>query len=137
MAAFKTKSGQRQSNIKKLLGTSWKLWNRLPVSPKRRVHLGIDYGTSMSKIVFRDNAPAGKESAVLVLHNGSVRIPSRVCVTATELLFGDDTKSAADCDIHDSLKMRVAFEVSGDPKYHVGPTRAQSVCRWNSSTTNS
>lgn len=93
----------------------------MPVSPVRRVHLGIDYGTSMSKMVFRDNVPGRAESAVLVLHNGSVRIPSRVCMTATELLFGDDTKRSADCAIYDSLKMLVAVEVSGDRKYFVGP----------------
>src|SRR5271156_6810630 len=110
-----------QSNVKKLPWASWKFWNRVPASPKRRVQLGIDYGTSMSKIVFRDNVPAGGESAVVVLHNGSVRIPSRVCMTATELLLGDDTKCSTDCAIYDSLKMRVAVEVSGDRKYFVGP----------------
>jgi hypothetical protein len=107
--------------MKKLPWASWKFWNRVPVSPIRRVHLGIDYGTSMSKMVFRDNAGARGESAILVLHNGSVRIPSRVCMIATELLFGDDTKSSADCAVYDSLKMRVAVEVSGEPKYFVGP----------------
>ena len=112
---------KEQSNMNKLPWASWKFWNRVPQSPVRRVHLGIDYGTSMSKMVFRDDAPGGGESAVLVLHNGSVRIPSRVCMTATELLFGDDTKSSADCAIYDSLKMRVAVEVSGDRNYFVGP----------------
>ena len=107
--------------MKKLPWASWKFWNRVPVSPIRRVHLGIDYGTSISKMVFRDNTPTRGESAVLVLHNGSVRIPSRVCMTTTELLFGDDTKCSADCAIYDSLKMRVAVEVSGDRKYFVGP----------------
>ena len=107
--------------MKKLPWASWKFWNRVPVSPIRRVQLGIDYGTSMSNMVFRDNVPGRAESAVPVLHNGSVRIPSRVCMTATELLFGDDTKCSADCAIYDSLKMRVAVEVSGDRKYFVGP----------------
>jgi hypothetical protein len=117
-----TKSSQGQSNMKRLTWTSWKFWNRIRASPKRRVHLGIDYGTSASEIVFRDNGAPGGESAVLVLRSGSFRIPSRVCMTATELLFGDDTKSAVDCDIYDSLKMRVAVEVSGNPKYYLGPT---------------
>jgi hypothetical protein len=108
--------------MKKLPWAPWKLWSRTPAPPKRLVHLGIDYGTSMSKIVFRDNAMAGRENAVLVLRNGSFPIPSRVCMTATELLFGDDIKvAAADCNIYDSLKMRVAVEVSGEPKYFVGP----------------
>jgi hypothetical protein len=106
--------------ISRLPWALWKFWNRNPASPKRQVHLGIDYGTSVSKIVFRDNGAPGGESAVLVQRNGSFRIPSRVCMTATELSFGDDTKAAAGCDIYDSLKMRVAVEVSGDTKYFVG-----------------
>jgi hypothetical protein len=107
--------------MKKLSWASWKFWNRSPASPKRQVHLGIDYGTSVSKVVFRDNRAPEGESAVLVLRNGSFRIPSRVCITPTELLFANDTKAAAKCDIYDSLKVRVAVEVSGDPKYFVGP----------------
>ncbi len=43
-------------------------------------------------------------------------------MTASELLFGDDTKAAADCDIYDSPKMRVAVEVSGNLKYSLGLT---------------
>jgi hypothetical protein len=108
--------------MKRLPWTSWKFWNRAPASPKRRIHLGVDYGTSVSKIVFRDSGAPGGESAVLVLLNGSFRILSRVCITATELLFGNDAKATANCDIYDSLKMRVAVEVSGDTKYFVGPT---------------
>src|SRR5271156_4172485 len=106
--------------MKRLPWSPWKFWNRTPASPKRQVHLGIDYGTSVSKIVFRDSSAPGGESAVLVLLNGSFRIPSRVCITATELLFGHDAKAAAQCDFYDSLKMRVAVEVSGDTKYFVG-----------------
>jgi hypothetical protein len=106
--------------MKRLPWAPWKFWNRTPASPKRQVHLGIDYGTSVSKIVFRDSSAPGGESAVLVLLNGSFRIPSRVCITATELLFGHDAKAAAQCDFYDSLKMRVAVEVSGDTKYFVG-----------------
>jgi hypothetical protein len=98
----------------------WKFRNRIPAPAKRRVHLGIDYGTSASKIVFRDNGAPGGESAVLVLHKGSFRIPSRVCVTRTELLFGDDTKAAADCDIYLSPKMRVADEVRANLKCSLG-----------------
>ena len=107
--------------MKKLPWTPWKFWNRTPALPKRQVHLGIDYGTSPSKIVFRDNDAPGGESAVLVLRNGSFQIPSRVYITARALLFGGDTNAAAKCDIYNSLKMRVAVEASGDPKYFVGP----------------
>lgn len=35
------------------------------------------------------------------------------------LLFGEDTK-AADCAIYESIKTRVAAEISGNPKYHFG-----------------
>jgi hypothetical protein len=122
LGARQTKPIQGQSNMKKLPWALWKFWNRNSASPKRQVHLGIDYGTSVSKIVFRDNGAPGGESAVLVQRNGSFRIPSRVCMTATELLFGYDAKAAADCDIYDSLKMRVAVEASGDPRYFDGPT---------------
>jgi hypothetical protein len=92
--------------MKRLPCTSWKFWNRIPVSPKRRIHLGLDYGTSVSKIVFRDSGAPGGETAALVLRNGSFRIPSRVCVTATALLFGGATRAAIDCDIYENDKMR-------------------------------
>ena len=108
--------------MKRLPWPPWKFWNRTPASSKRRIHLGVDYGTSVSKIVFRDNGASGAESAILVLRNGSFGIPSRVCTTTTELLFGDETKAGANCGIYDSLKMRVAVEVSGNPRYYVGPT---------------
>jgi molecular chaperone DnaK (HSP70) len=81
--------------MKRLPWTPWKFWNRTPVPSKRRIHLGIDYGTSVSKIVFRDKGAPGGETAAIVLRNGSLRIPSRVYVTATELFFGDDRE---DCN---------------------------------------
>src|SRR5580700_10032680 len=109
-------------DIKRLPWASWRVWKRIPAPSKRQVHLGIDYGTRTSKIVFRDYGAPGGESAVLVLRNGSFRIPSRVCVTSREILFGEDAKAAADCDIYESLKMRVAAEVSGNPKYKLGLT---------------
>ena len=93
----------------------------MPTSPKRRVHLGIDYGTSTSKIVLRDYGAPGGEAAFVVLRDGSFRIPSRVCATANELIFGDDRKSSDECDIYESLKMRVAVEVTGNQKYYFGP----------------
>jgi len=78
--------------MKCLPWASWKFWNRIPAWPRRRIHLGIDYGTSASKIVFRDSAAPGGEGAVLVLRKRMVRIPSRVCMTATDVLF--DRKNA-------------------------------------------
>jgi len=43
-------------------------------------------------------------------------------MSATELLFGDNTKTNGEYEIYESLKMRVAAEVSGNPKYHSGST---------------
>ena len=100
--------------MKRMPWTSWKFWNRSPALGGRRVHLGIDYGTSASKIVFRDSSAERAESAVLVLRNGSFRIPSRVCITATELLFGSDRKASQDCEIYENTKMRVVAEISGN-----------------------
>jgi len=107
--------------MKRSLWGFWRSQGQKSVSPKRRVHLGIDYGTSTSKIVLRDYGAPGGESAFVVLRDGSFRIPSRVCVTASELIFGDNGKTADDCDIYESLKMRVAAEVTGNPKYYFGP----------------
>lgn len=109
--------------MKRLPLASWKIWNRIPASPKRSVRLGIDYGSIASKIVFRDRDAPVEGSAVLVLRNGSYRIPSRVCMTATELFFGDDSKAPTDCDIYENLKMRVAAEVDGNPSHQLGPAR--------------
>src|SRR5438876_2497009 len=103
--------------MKRSLWAFWKFrGQQMPATPKRRVHLGIDYGTSTSKIVLRDYGAPGGEAAFVVVRDGSFRIPSRVCVTSNELIFGDDRKSAEDCDIYESLKMRVAVEVTGNQK---------------------
>jgi len=58
----------------------------------------------------------------VVLRDGSFRIPSRVCVSATEFLFGDEHKTTVECDICQSVKMIVAAEITQDPKYYFGPT---------------
>jgi hypothetical protein len=64
--------------MKRLPWAPWKCWNRIPAaSHKRQVHLGIDYGTSVSQIVFRDTGSPAGQRAVLALRNGSFRIPSR------------------------------------------------------------
>ena len=91
-------------------------------SPKRRVKLGIDYGVSTSKIVFRDCNPSGKENCWLVLHDGSAQIASRVCVTPTTLHFGHATLPATACDSCESLKTRVAADVTANPAYQLSGT---------------
>jgi hypothetical protein len=110
--------------MKKLPWAFWKSRAQVPPPPKRRFHLGIDYGTSNSKVVFRDYGARGGEKAVLVLRNGSFRIPSRVCVTTTEFLFGDEHKSTDECDVYESVKMIAAAESSQSAKYYFGPTRS-------------
>jgi len=91
------------------------------MSSKRRFHLGIDYGTSASKIVFRDYGAPGGEAAFVALRDGAFRIPSRVCVTATDLVFGDNILTSEDCDIYESVKMRAATDITGNPEYYLGP----------------
>ncbi len=85
----------------------------------RRLHVGIDYGTSTSKLIFRDYGAPGGEKAYFVTSEGQFRIPSTVCCSATELFFGLTTKD--DCDIYESIKMRVADEVLGKRTYYAGP----------------
>lgn len=90
------------------------------MSTRRRIHLGIDYGTSASKIVFRDYGAPGGEMAFVVRRNGSFRIPSRVCVTPDEMVFADDHRTEAECDLFESVKTRVAWEVTGEVKFYFG-----------------
>jgi hypothetical protein len=104
------------------LRATWKFWKRNRSMPKRRVKLGIDYGVSTSKIVFRDCDPSGGESCEIVLHNGCLQIPSRVCLTATALLFGHATIPAMTCDSYESLKTQVAGDVTANPVYQLDRT---------------
>ncbi len=90
------------------------------VTKKRRIHLGIDFGTSTSKIVFRDYGAPGGERAVLLVRDGSFRIPSRACVTSTDLLFGSD-KTPEGSDVFESIKMQAVAEKSGNLNYYFGP----------------
>lgn len=90
------------------------------MAAKRRVHLGVDYGTSASKIVFRDYGAPGGDKAIVVTRSASFRIPSRVCLSATDLFFGDETKSAEEFDVYESIKMWVAAEVSQHPSFFFG-----------------
>jgi hypothetical protein len=102
--------------LKRFPWPPWKLWSRVPAPARRRIHLGIDYGTCVSKIVLRDNGAPHDECAVLVLRNGKFRIPSRVCATATTLFLGDDTRTRAGCDIYEDIKTRVATEAAATPE---------------------
>lgn len=84
---------------------------------ERLVRLGIDYGTSFSKVVFRDYGAPGGEKAYVMLKNGSFRIPSAVGVRGQEFIFGIDPgrrRNDADLVWHESVKMRVAGEIKQD-----------------------
>ncbi len=94
----------------------WKLWSRVPAPARRRIQFGIDYGTCVSKIVFRANGAPPNERAVLVPRNGTFRIPSRVCATATTLFFGDVTRTRAECHIYQNTKARIATEAVAAPE---------------------
>ena len=112
--------------MKKLQWAFWRSRAQVPSpspSPKRRFHLGIDYGTSNSKIVFRDYGARGGEKAVVVLREGSFRIPSRVCLTGKDFFFGDKHKTINECVVFESLKMLAAAELSGERKLYFGPRR--------------
>jgi len=89
----------------------------------RMVRVGIDYGTSMSKLVFRDPAAAGGEKAYVVVHNGSFRVPSSVAFIDDEFVFGFDRSTTETCAAwFESVKMRVAEEAKGDNrKYCYAP----------------
>lgn len=108
--------------MKKLQWGFWKSQERVRIAAKRRVHLGIDFGTSTSKIVFRDYGAPGGERAVLLLRDGSFRIPSRICVTAKDLLFANE-KTPDGCEVFESIKMQAAAVRSGNSKYYFGPTK--------------
>lgn len=59
----------------------------------------------------------------MVLREGSFRIPSRVCMSATEFVFGDDRKTTKECGVYESVKMMVAADVCHDAKLYFGPPK--------------
>ena len=93
--------------------------------PKRRLHLGIDYGTAWSKMVLRDCAsPRGDEAFVLrplppvTLEAGEFRIPSLVVSDGSRLWFGGAAHARAqlpDCHAYSSLKIRASM-----PEHYYG-----------------
>src|SRR2546425_4396739 len=81
----------------------------------RTVRLGIDYGTSTSKMIFRDALAPGGEKAFCVLRDGAFRVSSSVKWTRSGVEFGKDPgeDETVGTWVH-SVKMRVAGEVTGD-----------------------
>ena len=90
---------------------------------KRSLRLGVDYGTSRSKLVLTDyDAVDGAFSFVVrpVCANGEFLIPSTVTVLGDQLYFGcaaEDRAKHASATVHRSLKMRSAYpeQFYGDP----------------------
>lgn len=85
------------------------------------VHLGIDYGTSATKIVARDYAAAGGDKTYPLKwrtseHN-EYRLPSCVATTSRHAWFGLHPAARgapADASWHYSMKMRVAAQHCAD-----------------------
>jgi hypothetical protein len=91
---------------------------------ERVIKLGIDYGTSFSKIVYRDYAAAGGDKAYVLLRDGQFRTPSAIGVANGEFIFGIDPSRRREGGTawHESVKMRVAGEVKKNyKKYCYGP----------------
>lgn len=89
-------------------------------SRERNLHLGIDYGTSSSKLVLTDYSAVGGELSFVVRPSeknggdGGFRIPSSVSVSENWLRFGFQAESSSDeMVIYRSLKMMCAY-----PEYH-------------------
>jgi hypothetical protein len=98
------------------------------MSAIRPVHLGIDYGTSTSKLVLRDYAAAGGERAILVGARSNYRYPSAVSCGGGNIFLGAKPSGGSvggQPDVsYESIKMRVADEVKGSPgRYYYGPPR--------------
>jgi hypothetical protein len=93
---------------------------------RRRVHFGIDYGTSNSKLVVRDFAAAGGERAHVVLRANGERLSSSVAVVGDEMFFGrrpaTRSKTLQSAAWYESVKMRAAAEVAARPsQFFRGP----------------
>jgi hypothetical protein len=89
------------------------------VTPRRTIHLGLDYGTASSKLVLRDYEPEGRERAHIVFPSGArgtrardFRIPSLVGLEAGRLWFGLEAaarQSLRDVKSYPSIKTRMAM----------------------------
>src|SRR4051794_28738511 len=91
--------------------------------PRPRVHLGIDYGTSTSKIVIRDFTGREGDRAIVLQENSSFRFASSVALSGDSLRLGVANSNGSRERIYHSVKMRVADEVKGGAdRYCYAPT---------------
>ena len=85
----------------------------------RTIQLGIDYGTSASKMIFWDELAAGKPKAYAIDGGSGFRFPSSVACVGENLVFGQSPQMSglpSDAVWYESIKMRVAAECSPDHK---------------------
>jgi hypothetical protein len=93
--------------------------------PDRVVRLGIDYGTSFSKVVFRDYGAPGGEKAYVMQYKGGFRTPSAIGVEGGEFILGAVPRENDGRTWYQSVKMRVAGEIKRDyAKYYQGVLNA-------------
>lgn len=92
--------------------------------PPVTLHFGIDYGTSASKIVVRDDLAPGRERTEAVVVDGAVRHSSCVVLEGGELHFGraaEERRGGRAAIVYDSVKMRVAAEAMLDASLCAAP----------------
>jgi hypothetical protein len=76
-----------------------------------RVFVGIDYGTSSSKVVINDqDAPGGAYMFPLLGPDGSARIPSGIRRRGIAIELGQVSTPGTAFDVYDSVKMRLAVK---------------------------
>lgn len=80
-----------------------------------RLHLGVDYGTSASKLVLRNFEAAGGEKAYLLEYKGELRYSSSISFDGKYIVFNTDESNPG---AFKSLKMRFAEEVTGETGSH-------------------
>lgn len=86
----------------------------------RDLHLGVDFGTSASKMVLRDFGAAGGEQSYLLGGNG-FRYTSSMLVREGTLYFGENAapnEIGAGASLYQSIKMRIADDVIGVEGQH-------------------
>ena len=57
---------------------------------------------------------------MLLLRDGSFRIPSCVCISSSSVMFGQESRPDR-CERYESIKMQAAAEASGQAHYYFGP----------------
>lgn len=89
-----------------------------PRRPERFVQLGLDYGTSWSKMVFRDYEARGGEKSYVIFGSGEARrtgefrFPSLICLADGHLWFGSEAvfwSKERGSVVWPSMKIRMAL----------------------------